>query len=188
MMFCDKFCICIFLLLTISLPGCKNDTAELTTDPVVPVQDTIQSEQKRLLTFLSRQDSAYVLPWSLLTNVSMTDTTDAISGMDISLPVFNDTLLALNGKQVILEGFYIPVEETKDDKSVILSAYPFAQCFFCGKAGIESIVDVLTKDKLPAMKTDAKIRFSGKLRLNRDDFDYLIYILDDARYLGLAGK
>ena len=122
MMFCDKFCICIFLLLTISLPGCKNDTAEVTTGPVVPVQDTIQSEQKRLLTFLSRQDSAYVLPWTLLTNVSMTDTTDAISGMDISLPVFNDTLLVLNGKQVILEGFYIPVEQTKDDKIVIFFA------------------------------------------------------------------
>jgi hypothetical protein len=187
-MFNNKLYICFITLLIISLPGCKHDTGEVETEPIVSAQDTIQSAQKRLLSFLSRQDSAYVLPWSLLTNVSMIDTTDALSGMDVSLPVFNDTLLALNGKQVILEGFYIPVEETKDEKIVILSAFPFAQCFFCGKAGIESIVDILTKDKLPNLKTDTKIRFSGRLRLNRDDFDYLIYILDDAKYLGLSDK
>ena len=180
--------IIFFTLLYLLLTGCNNGNKEDISKTKVPVIDSTEIKQERLLSFLLKKDSAYILPWTLLTRVTMIDTTDALSGMDISLPMFNDTLLALNGKQVILEGFYIPVEETKDDKIVILSAFPFAQCFFCGKAGIESIVDVLTKDKLPSLKTDTRIRFSGKLRLNRDDFDYLIYILDDARYLGVAEK
>lgn len=180
--------IIFFTLLYLLQAGCKNGDQEEINITILPAIDSTEIKQERLLSFLVKQDSAYILPWSLLTRVTMIDTTDALTGMDISLPVFNDTLEALNGKPVVLEGFYIPVEETKDDKIVILSAYPFAQCFFCGKAGIESIVDVLTKDKLPTLKTDTRIEFSGKLRLNRDDFDYLIYILEDARYMGLAEK
>jgi hypothetical protein len=178
--------IIFFTLFYILQTGCKNGDKEEIYETKVPVIDSTEIQQERLLSFLIRNDSSYILPWTLLTRVTMIDTTDALSGMDISLPMFNDTLLALNGKQVILEGFYIPVEETKDEKIVILSAFPFAQCFFCGKAGIESIVDILTKDKLPNLKTDTKIRFSGRLRLNRDDFDYLIYILEDARYMGIS--
>jgi hypothetical protein len=102
----------------------------------------------------------------------------------VDIPVFNDKVKAINGQHVIIEGFYIPVEETGDENIVILSAYPFAECFFCGQAGVESIVDVLIKEKLPPIKTDTKVRFSGKFRLNPDNFDFLIYILDDARYLG----
>lgn len=102
----------------------------------------------------------------------------------VDIPVFSDKVKAINGMEVIIEGFYIPVEETGDENIVILSAYPFAECFFCGQAGVESIVDVLIKEKLPPIKTDTKVKFSGKFRLNPDNFDFLIYILDDARYLG----
>lgn len=100
------------------------------------------------------------------------------------IPVFNERVKALDGRDVIVEGFYIPVEETGDENIVILSAYPFAECFFCGQAGVESIIDVLIKEKLPSIKTDTKVRFSGKFRTNPDNFDFLIYILDDARFLG----
>ncbi|MBK9734442.1 MAG: hypothetical protein IPO92_05520 [Saprospiraceae bacterium] len=100
--------------------------------------------------------------------------------MEVSLPVFNDTLKMLDGKDVMIEGFYIPVDETGDDKIVIVSAFPFSQCFFCGKAGVESIVDVLSPKKLPTLKVDTKIKFKGRLKLNRDNFDYLIYVLEEA--------
>jgi hypothetical protein len=86
----------------------------------------------------------------------------------------------LDGKRVEVEGFYIPVDETGNEKIVILSAYPFAQCFFCGKAGVESIIDILSPKKLPALKVDTKIKFRGRLKLNRDNFDYLIYVLEEA--------
>lgn len=99
------------------------------------------------------------------------------------IPQFNEKVKGLHGKKVIIEGFYIPVEETGDENIVILSAYPYAQCFFCGQAGVESIVDILIKEKLPPIKTDTKVRFSGKFKTNADDFDFLIYILEDAKYI-----
>jgi len=101
-------------------------------------------------------------------------------GMEMSMPIFSDTIQALQGKNVEIEGFYIPVDETGDSDIVIVSAYPYSQCFFCGKAGIESIIDVMVSEKLPTIKTDRKVKFRGKLKLNRDDFDYLIYILENA--------
>ncbi len=61
------------------------------------------------------------------------------------IPQFNEKVKGMHGKQVILEGFYIPVEETGDENIVILSAYPYVQCFFCGQVGVESIVDILIK-------------------------------------------
>jgi hypothetical protein len=104
-------------------------------------------------------------------------------GFEVDMPVFSDTLLALNGREVIAEGFYIPVDETGDESILILSAYPFAQCFFCGAAGAESVIDVLNIGKLPKMKVDQKIRFKGKFRLNKDNFDFLIYVLEQAEYI-----
>ena len=104
-------------------------------------------------------------------------------GMEVSMPVFSDTLKVLDGKLVEVEGFYIPVDETGDDKIVILSAFPFAQCFFCGKAGVESIIDILSPTKLPVLKVDTKIKFKGRLKLNRDNFDYLIYVLEEAEMI-----
>ncbi|MFZ1703078.1 MAG: hypothetical protein WAT79_01965 [Saprospiraceae bacterium] len=101
----------------------------------------------------------------------------------VDIPQFTPKVLALHGKKVIIEGFYIPVEETGDENIVILSAYPFAQCFFCGQAGVESIIDVLINEKLPTIKTDTKVRFSGIFKTNPDNFDFLIYILDDAVFL-----
>ena len=100
--------------------------------------------------------------------------------MKVEYPLFSDTIRALDGKQVQVEGYYIPVSETGDDNIVILSAYPFAQCFFCGKAGVESIIDILSPKKVPQMKLDSKIKFRGRLKLNRDNFDYLIYVLEEA--------
>ncbi|MBK6364574.1 MAG: hypothetical protein IPF52_14195 [Saprospiraceae bacterium] len=81
-----------------------------------------------------------------------------------------------------MEGFYIPVEETGDENIVILSAYPYSQCF-CGQAGVESIVDVLIKRSAAAYKNRYKVRFSGTFKTNTDDFDYLIYLLEEAKYL-----
>ncbi len=151
-----------------TLPESK-DTTKITTE--TPMID---------LSFFKKEDGHIVLPWNYLMNVTFEDMYKEDLGMEVQLPVFSDTLKALDGKQVIVEGFYIPVDETGDEKIVILSAHPFAQCFFCGKAGVETIIDILSPKKLPNLKLDAKIKFKGRLKLNRDNFDYLIYVLEEA--------
>lgn len=132
------------------------------------------------LSFLKTEHAAYYVPWQYFTSISFQQVYSENLEMDVSLPIFNDTLQVLDGKDIVVDGFYIPVDETGDDKIVILSAYPFSQCFFCGKAGVESIIDVMPKTKLPTLKVDTKLRFKGKLKLNKDDFDFLIYILENA--------
>ena len=136
------------------------------------------------MSYFKKEKDAYIVPWPLLMRVKFEEKYDEKMGMKVSFPIFNDTLQALNGQIVEVEGFYIPVSETGDDNIVILSAFPFAQCFFCGKAGVESIIDILAPKKLPLMKLDAKIKFRGRLKLNRDNFDYLIYVLEESELVG----
>ena len=132
------------------------------------------------INWLKNEEGTIVIPWDILMKVKLVDTMDEKLGGPVAMPIWNDTLRSLENKDVIIEGFYIPVDETGKSDIVVLSAYPFSQCFFCGKAGIESIVDVLPKDKLPTMKVDSKVKFKGKFKLNPKNYDFLIYILDGA--------
>lgn len=146
--------------------------------PALPAQPAKISSVD--LSFLAQQDGAFILPWKYLLRLKMDSVYNNQLGMVVEMPVFNDTLKALEGKQVVVEGFYIPATETKDNQVVILSAYPFAQCFYCGKAGIESVIDVLSVEPLPRMKTDTKTHIRGRFKLNADNFDYLVYVLEES--------
>lgn len=159
--------------------ACKNDKIYPTQIVNLTVDST--SVVKAFdMSYFKSENGAFIIPWPLLMSVKFEEKYDDKMGMEVALPIFSDTLKALDGKTVQVEGFYIPVSETGDDNIVILSAFPFAQCFFCGKAGVESIIDILAPKKLPLMKLDAKIKFRGRLKLNRDNFDYLIYVLEEA--------
>lgn len=169
----------IFILILALIVTCKDEKKYPTTIDSTPI-DTTSVPSSFDMSYFKQENGAYVVPWPLLMSVVFEEKYDDNMGMEVSLPIFSDTLKALDGKLVEVEGFYIPVSETGDDNIVILSAFPFAQCFFCGKAGVESIIDILSPKKLPLMKVDAKIKFRGRLKLNRDNFDYLIYVLEEA--------
>jgi len=126
------------------------------------------------------KDGIILLKWADLMDICFDQVYDDTLMMDVDIPHFGNKLTAIDGQEVIAEGYYIPVDETGDSEIVILSAFPYSQCFFCGQAGVESIIDVLVSEPLPSMKTDTKVRFKGKLKLNDRNFDYLIYILEDA--------
>lgn len=175
------YSICIIFIL--SLVSCgpekpQSDIQELTEEEHPELTDSSE-----LLAHLKQSDGAYILPWSLLLNIQFEEVFVDSLGMEVSLPIFNDTIQALKDQIVEVEGFFIPVSETGDETIVILSAYPYAQCFFCGKAGVESIIDVVAPKKLPAIKLDEKIKLKGRLNLNRDNFDFLIYILKEAELI-----
>jgi hypothetical protein len=154
----------------------KTDNASLST----PIVDSTTINEKKLLALYKKEGDAYILPWNVLLRVAFEKKYSEKLSMVADYPLFSDTLKVLDGKQVQVEGFYIPVDETGNEKIVILSAYPFSQCFFCGKAGVESIIDILSVEPLPRLKVDSKIKFKGRLKLNRDNFDYLIYVLEEA--------
>ncbi len=114
--------------------------------------------------------------WYTLSKVEWQYKFSETYGQDIGYPSFSPEVKDLNGKEVTIKGFYMPVET--EDESAIFSAFPYANCFFCGGAGIESVLAVFMK-KPQKFDLDQQVMFKGKLELN-DGETGLIYNLRDA--------
>lgn len=94
-------------------------------------------------------------------------------------PEFGPQVLAAEGQDVYITGYVIPVD--LDEDFYVLSRYPFANCFFCGGAGPESVVDLRFKNSgHRTYQTDERLTFHGNLRLNADDVYQMNYILEGA--------
>jgi hypothetical protein len=93
-------------------------------------------------------------------------------------PTFSSELQAQVGKEVSLEGYYLPLDT--DGKYIILSKYPYSQCFFCGAAGPESIAEVYFAQPPGKFVPDQYIRVKGKLKLNTDDLEHGNFIIEQA--------
>jgi uncharacterized membrane protein YcgQ (UPF0703/DUF1980 family) len=94
-------------------------------------------------------------------------------------PTFSAELKALVGKEVTLEGFYVPFAP-EEGNYIILSKFPMSQCFFCGGGGPESISEVTFKDGSTKFQVDDFITIKGKLKLNTDDVEHVNFIITDA--------
>jgi hypothetical protein len=94
-------------------------------------------------------------------------------------PSFPESLKALEGKEITVEGFYVPFAP-EEGNYIILSKYPMSQCFFCGGGGPESIAEVTFKGSTPKFQVDDLITVKGKLKLNAADIDHVNFILLDA--------
>ena len=94
-------------------------------------------------------------------------------------PVFSPDLKALVGKEINLEGYYLPID-IEGNAYVILSKYPYSQCFFCGGAGPETIAEVLFKVKPGKFEMDQFLRIKGKLKLNEADIEHGNFIVEEA--------
>ena len=66
----------------------------------------------------------------------------------IFYPNFPPDVKALDGKEVSIEGFYVPFG-SEEENFIILSKVPQSQCFFCGGAGPESVVEVKFAKAVP---------------------------------------
>jgi hypothetical protein len=115
--------------------------------------------------------------WKTLANVTFTKVLDEEYGYHISYPVFSEETKALDGKEVIVKGYIIPLEEELG--YFAFSAFPYQNCFFCGNAGPETVMEVYAKSEIDY--TPKAVRLKGRLKLNRDDMiEHLMYILEDA--------
>jgi len=94
-------------------------------------------------------------------------------------PNFPADLKAMAGKEVTIEGFYVPFAP-EDGEYIILSKYPMSQCFFCGGGGPESVLEVNFAKGLPKFQVDDLIMVKGKLKLNADNVDHVNFILTEA--------
>jgi len=96
----------------------------------------------------------------------------------VDIPVFSKEVKALEGKEIIIKGYIIPVEGYKSHKEFVFSAFPYNMCFFCGGAGPETVMEVSASE--PIKYTAETVTIKGKLALNSTDINKLIYSISDA--------
>jgi hypothetical protein len=94
---------------------------------------------------------------------------------EVNYPVVNAKLKSLNKKRVVMTGFIVPI----DNEHYALSKNVFASCFFCGKAGPETIMG-LKFVKPKRYRTDQYVTIEGVLRVNETNVDDWIYNIDQA--------
>jgi hypothetical protein len=129
----------------------------------------------------AQKQEAIPITWKMLADVTFFEEYNKEYDFNVMVPKYGSSIKDLEGKIVEITGYAIPLEEIGMDQDIlVLSANTYASCFFCGKAGPESIMDIKPKKKIKGIKVDKKLRFRGKLELNERDLTKLYYILKDA--------
>ncbi len=116
--------------------------------------------------------------WKTLSKITYKKEYDEFLGFKIDKPVFATQVEDLEGKEITVKGYIIPVEGYKSHNEFIFSAYPYNMCFFCGGAGPETVMEVESAEAVEY--TAEQVVLKGKLKLNPDDVNRLMYLLVDA--------
>jgi hypothetical protein len=117
--------------------------------------------------------------WALIAKTKFDAKYNEKAGEYFLYPTFPDDLKARVGREMYLEGYYLPID-VEGDAYIILSKFPYSQCFFCGGAGPESIVEVTFREKHPKFEADQYIKIKGKLKLNEGNIDHGNFIFEEA--------
>lgn len=149
----------------------SGDLSEFVDDPSTSINlDTVP-----------QVDGHYEISWKLLAKIDFEERFNEEVKDYIFYPIFHPQVKAFAGKPVQIRGYVIPFQETGDEDLIILSAFPFSNCFFCGNAGPESVMDIQLQAPFPGrLKQDDMMVFRGTLKLNDTDLYYLNYILENA--------
>ena len=121
--------------------------------------------------------------WSTLGMVTFETKFDPDWGIDIQIPNFGPLVKSLEGKEIEVEGFIIPLTGKLKQSHFMLSKFPQSMCFFCGLAGPETAMQVFTAGQKKVAYSDEKIKVKGILRVNDKDMNSPLYTLEDAMLL-----
>jgi hypothetical protein len=84
--------------------------------------------------------------WNTLGMVTYESKYDESTFVEIKKPKISSTVEKVDGTVIIVEGFIIPLSGQVTQSHFMLSKFPQATCFFCGKAGPETAMQVFMKD------------------------------------------
>lgn len=118
---------------------------------------------------LERKD---IVSWKLLAQV------EAVKMKDKLVPHFSDAVLALDQKNVKVQGFMLPLQTGAKISHFLLSAIPQSCPFHVHVGGAESLIEVKTTKPM-AFTWDGVI-LTGKLSVLKNDPEGVIYRLTDA--------
>ncbi len=114
--------------------------------------------------------------WDNLTAVKYTN-----NNSESYTPFFDDRQKQFDNKEIMIEGYLIPTEVAKEGTYFLLSLYPYKSCFFCGGAGIQTLIEVESKE--PVIYTDNLLTIKGLFSLNKSNNGAFFYKLVQAEVL-----
>lgn len=117
-----------------------------------------------------------ILSWMELTSTKVS--TDFDNPQDFK-PDFYQGLFEREHQNVMLTGYIIPIDV--EQNTYALSMNPFSNCFFCGQAGVETVVELHFLGKNQSFKVDDYVVLTGTFRLHRNPGMGFIYSLHDAK-------
>jgi hypothetical protein len=121
-----------------------------------------------LLTFSASASAQSLVSWDTFAQVTFHKQYSETFGFEVNVkpPEFAPKLLAYQGKEILVKGYVIPVDVELG--MYMVSANAFANCFFCGNAGPETVVEIFPASKLPRFSTDQIVTFKGILQINKE--------------------
>lgn len=147
---------------SISLDSSKVDTAVSISQPAI--QDTLWKAFRR-----KPQSKA----WKAFFDIQYEH-----KGAYGYYPKFKPKHWQFHNQIIEVKGYMYPLNSDKKQTFFMLSFYPIQQCFFCGGAGPESIIEVNSSQGIRL--SSQRIKVKGKLTLNTTIPERLFYILDEA--------
>ena len=115
--------------------------------------------------------------WNTLALVKMNDT---FGGGDLSESKISGVIESIDGQEVEVKGYIIPLSGQVAQSNFMFSAYPYSMCYFCGNAGPESVMEVFTKDGRRINFSDNSIRIRGKFKWRSKNPEDIMFELKDA--------
>lgn len=117
--------------------------------------------------------------WTLLEATKMHDRTDSKTGMIFTKPLFPAAVKALAGKEIIVAGWMMPLENSMKQSHFVLLGYP-PGCPFHMHALPNQFIEVYASTPLPIDQMNP-IVIRGTLELSGQDESGIFYRLRNAR-------
>jgi hypothetical protein len=114
--------------------------------------------------------------WTLFAKTKFESKYNEKLGEYLFYPTFSEELKKLEGKEITVQGYYVPFE----GEFIVISKFPMSQCYFCGGGGPESVAEVSFANEDAKFNVDDLITVRGKLKLNAVDVDHMNFILSEA--------
>jgi hypothetical protein len=118
--------------------------------------------------------------WNTLGMVTFKKSFDQATMVETMIPSLSPLIEKLDGTEIEIEGYIIPLTGQIRQSHFMLSKFPQSTCFFCGKAGPETAMQVFMKDEQKVRITERKVKVKGTLLVRPGDASSLMYTLENA--------
>ena len=168
--------------------------AELRFRPILPGEDTLtftgDGASKQLTVYVTDEAFGHPLEHmeeraTELPDVDGTVSWDLLGSVDsregnhgLLEPMFSDELRELDGREVKVQGFMMPLNNSEKQQHFLVSRTP-PSCFYCLPGGPESVIEV--KAQRPMEFSFDPVVLSGNMHLVENSDMGLFYRLEDAR-------